>query len=230
MPRAGAGLVEQILARHPHVCCASAAPALEAVAHDLAARGGPPYPKCVRLLDESQLERAATAFRAALPERPTEVRYVVVRTPSDFLHLGLVELLFPRARVVHCVRDELDVALSCYAQDSSDPWFAFSGSFPGIAAHLRAHRRIMAHWRSALHTPIYEVSYEALVAEPAREVRALTAFLGLPWKESCLYPGGSARGRATPGRAARAIYTSSVGRHQRYARQLAPLRALLESS
>jgi tetratricopeptide (TPR) repeat protein len=229
MPGAGGGLVEQILASHPHVCRAHAASALEAVANELGARGGPPYPKCVRLLDESQLERAAAAFRSALPARPTEVRYVVVRAPSDFLHLGLAELLFPRARVVHCVRDEMDTALSCYAQDSTDRALAFSGSFAGIAAYLRAHRRLMAHWRAVLHTPIYELSYETLVTEPAREVRALTAFLGLPWKDSCLYPGGSARGRSTQGRPARAIYASSAGRHRAYAQQLAPLRALLDA-
>jgi len=150
--------------------------------------------------------------------------------PGDFAHLGLVELLFPRARVVHCQRDELDTALSCFAEDSVDPALAFGASLRGIAAYTLAHRRLMAHWRSVLRTPIFEIAYETLIAAPESQVRALTTFLGLPWHDDCLRFHDSRRATAASQvRALRPIYDSSLGRSRRYARELEPLRELLSA-
>ena len=37
------------------------------------------------------------------------------KLPLNFLHLGLIEILFPGARIIHCRRDAMDgSALSCY--------------------------------------------------------------------------------------------------------------------
>jgi len=135
-----------------------------------------------------------------------------------------VELLFPRARVVHCQRDELDTGLSCFSEDTSDPALAHGASLRGIGEFTLAHRRLMAHWRAVLRVPIFEVSYDRLVADPASEVRALKSFLGLPWQEDCLRFYESIRNR---NRGGRPISSSSLGRHRHYARELEPLREML---
>ena len=228
MPGAGGGLVQRILASHPHASVAPAPVALATVAQRLAMRARAPYPRCMREIDAAAAEQIAGDYRAALPMRSIEAQYVVHRAAGDCLHLALVELLFPRARVVHCVRDELDSGLSCFSRDSVDPALAFGASLHGIGVMTLAHRRLMAHWRKALRVPIFEVAYEALVADPEREIRALTSFLGLPWTAACLRFHESKRAHAViTGRPLRPIHTGSVGRHARYASMLEPLREML---
>ena len=159
-----------------------------------------------------------------------EARYVTHRAPVDFMHLGLIELLFPHARIVHCARHELDTALSCFAEDSVDPALGYCGSLCGIAAFTLAHRRLMAHWHSVLRTPIYELNYESLVTEPERETRALAEFLGLRWNEDYLRFYATSRAPSVGhARVRRPFHTSSIGRHRRYARELEPLRELLQN-
>jgi hypothetical protein len=223
--------VRQILASHPHAVVAPTPVALGTVAQRLAARAGVAWPRCMRELDAGVLEDVARDYRASLAVRGVETQYVVERACGDFLHLALVELLFPRARVVHCVRDDLDTALSCFSRDSVDPALAFSASLRGIGAMTLAHRRLMTHWREVLRVPIFEVAYEALVAAPEREIRALMSFLGLPWTEACLRFHESKRAQAAnPGRPLRPIRAGSVGRHVHYAAMLEPLREQLATS
>jgi tetratricopeptide (TPR) repeat protein len=225
MPRSGTSLLEQILASHPHVVVAPSPLPLGAVAQRLAWRAKRAWPACVSVLDAASLADVAHEYRATLPPRGVETRYLVHRVPGDFMHLGLVDLLFPRARVVHCQRDELDTALSCFSADSGDPARAHTATLRGIAAFTLAHRRLTAHWRAVLRAPIFEASYDRLVVDPAGEVRALKSFLGLPWHEDCLRFYESIRNR---GRTGRPISSSSLGRHRHYARELAPLREMLQ--
>jgi tetratricopeptide (TPR) repeat protein len=228
LPGAGTTLAMQVLAAHPHVVAVPEPLPLARVAAALAAAVGHPYPGCVRVATKEAIARAAAFYRASLPPRRVEARYSLHCVAVDFLHLGLIELLFPRALVVHCARDELDAALSAFTRDSIDPALGYAGSLRGIAAFTHAHRRVMAHWRATLRTPIYELRYEALVREPEREVRGLTNFLGLTWNEGCVRFHESRRAAAlAPARVRRPFHTSSIGRHARYARELAPLVELL---
>jgi tetratricopeptide (TPR) repeat protein len=231
LPGAGTTLAVQVIASHPHAVAVPEPLPLARVAATLADAVDRPYPGCVRIATKEAVSRAAAFYRASLPPRGVEGRYTIHCVAADFLHLGLVELVFPRARIVHCARDELDAGLSAFTRDSVDPALGYAASLRGIGSFTLAHRRVMAHWRATLRTPIYELRYEALVREPAREIRGLTNFLGLPWHEGCVRFHESRRAAAlAPARVRRPFYTSSIGRHARYARELAPLVQMLRPS
>jgi tetratricopeptide (TPR) repeat protein len=226
MPRSGTTLVEQILASHPAVFGAGELPDLLRLVAELPGRLGTDvkYPQCMRLLDQDTTDLLAEAYLQRLEAVAPGAGRVVDKMPGNFSFLGLIELLFPEARVIHCRRDPLDTCLSCYFQD-----FAMSQPYSFNLAHLglfyRDYERLMAHWKAVLNIPMLEVSYEELVNDQEQVSRQLVEFCGLEWDDKCLRFHENDRYVATSSydQVRRPVYSSSVKRWQKYEKHLGPL-------
>ncbi|MGH6884525.1 MAG: tetratricopeptide repeat-containing sulfotransferase family protein, partial [Geminicoccales bacterium] len=134
MPRSGTSLVEQVLAAHPDVHAAGELELLPGLAAHLGADGRP-WPQAARKLTADALDTLAADFRRAAPFPEEGVRRATDKTPGNFLFLGLIEMLFPNARVIHCRRDPLDVCLSCYFQNFGGVAPPFSYDLGDIGAY-----------------------------------------------------------------------------------------------
>jgi hypothetical protein len=141
-------------------------------------------------------------------------------------------MLFPKARVLHCVRDPLDTCLSCYFQNFhyGHLSLAFSADLRNLGAYYRQYQRLMAHWKAVLEIPILDVPYEALVADQERYTREMLEFCGLPWDENCLrfYDSRRVVSTASYDQVRQPMYQKSVGRWKHYEKYLAPLKEALE--
>ncbi len=229
MPRSGTSLVEQILASHPRVYGAGelniVVDMVRRLGRESAATGG--YPRCVRQLDTAALSALAKSHLQALNKLDDTADRVTDKLPHNFLHLGLIRLLFPNCRIIHCTRDFRDTALSCFFQNFSTASMAFTNSLDDIGAYYSEYLRLMAHWQDTLGLTIQEASYEQLVADQESVSRKLIAFLGLDWDPACLRFHESRRfvNTASYAQVVKPIYASSVGRHKNYAKYLGPLTA-----
>ncbi len=223
MPRSGTTLVEQILASHPLVHGAGEPPYMAEIAE---ASGFPMGPGRLEAADFAAL---GGRYLDLIGADAAEVRHVVDKLPSNFLYAGLIALILPRARMIHCRRDPLDTCLSCYSLlFTRGHEYAYDldelGRFYGL------YRRLMTHWRKVLPASVMlDFDYEALIAEPEAQIRRLLAFCGLPWDEACL------RFHETPRRVSSSsltqvrspLYSSSVGRAQDFRAWLGPLETAL---
>jgi hypothetical protein len=226
MPRSGTTLVEQILTSHPRVYGAGELDDLSQIAAALPRTLGSaePYPRCLDTLTQAQVDALAQQHLAKLAALSGNAPRVTDKMPLNFLNLGLIALLFPHARVIHCTRDPLDTCLSCY-------FCNFAGNLPYTydLAHLgqfyKEYTRLMRHWKKVLPVRMREVSYEQLVADPEAQMRALVAFCGLDWDGNCLEFHNTERAVMTASdvQVRRPIYNSSVGLWRRYEKHLAPL-------
>ena len=220
MPRSGTSLLEQMLDRHPAITGGGELKALHRVGAGLAA----PWQAA-----PSVLAAAGEQYRTALRQLDPGARRVIDKMPHNFLNLGLLWQIVPGARVIHCVREPLDVCFSCFRQRFSEG-MAYTTSLPWLAAFYAEYERLMAHWQAVLPPGmLYTVSYAELVQQPEATLRGVLSFLDLPWHAGCLRPESSRRVVATASRdeVSRPVYTSSVGRAGPYAAQLRPLEALL---
>jgi hypothetical protein len=116
--------------------------------------------------------------------------------PNNALHLALVGVALPGARIIWCERDDDDVALSCFQQTLS-PGLSWATTIEGIRCWQRGLRALKAHWEATLSQPILTVRYEDLVAEPEAQARRIADFLGLPFDPAMLDFGGARRHVAT---------------------------------
>ncbi|MBL8266796.1 tetratricopeptide repeat-containing sulfotransferase family protein [Steroidobacter sp.] len=227
MPRSGTTLTEQILASHKSVYGAGELQDLPRILKGLR----PGYPANIDTLDESQLAALAEEYLRSLQAQAGEALRITDKLPVNFMHLGMIATLFPRARIVHCRRDPMDVGLSCLIEQF-DMENDFSTRLDFFGQYFLQYDRLMAHWRATLPLPMFELRYEQLVADSSTQVHALVDYCGLEWDEACLKFQQADRAVRTPSRwqVRQPIYQRSVGRWRNYAEQMEPLRRLLSES
>ena len=226
MMRSGTTLVEQILASHPQIHGHGELEEIRWLAQSLPERlgVGGTYPACVAGLDVETMQSLTAAHLARLERDAAAALRSVDKMPHNFQFLGLIALLFPRAKLIHCVRDARDTCLSCYFQDFGVR-HAFTCDLEHLGRYYLDYRRLMAHWHAVLPIPILDVPYEALVADQEGWSRRIVEFVGLPWDERCLDYHKTERPVLTSSfwQVRQPIYTSSIGRWRHYERHVGPL-------
>ncbi|HET8819313.1 MAG TPA: sulfotransferase [Xanthomonadaceae bacterium] len=231
MPRSGTTLTEQLLASHPLVHACGELPDMAMVARELGPSGLLHGAPAGALLAPGALASGVARYHAAATRHaPADAKRLVDKEPTNFLHLGLVALMFPRARVVWCRRDPRDVAVSIFGENFAleETW---ATRLDTIGTYIRGQERLMRHWQAVLPLPILEFPYEALVGSTESGARAIVDFAGLPWDRACLDFHDNARAVQSPSRwqVRQPVHTRSVGRWRNYEAHLGPLLEALEA-
>jgi hypothetical protein len=143
----------------------------------------------------------------------------------NYMDIGLIHLMLPNAVILHSIRNPADICLSAYRKQF-ESGHETSYDLADIGAEYLRYREMMDHWADVLPNCVAEVSHEALVADPEREIRRLvTDLCGLEWDPSCLrfYETRRAVRTASVAQVRQPIFTSSIERWRRYEKHLGPL-------
>lgn len=232
MPRSGTSLVEQILGRHPAIRPCGERRDIYRLPRRLSNGDAERHwPEVLERVDRQTLASIARDYLDGGRAGDADCLRLTDKLPGNYINLGLIQLLFPGARVIYCRRDPMDTGLSCFQQNFRSKGMDFARDLRHIGLRQQACWRLMAHWSEALSLPIHVVDYETLVEDSENVSRGLVDFLGLPWDQACLDFHLSDRlvQTASYEQVRRPIYRSSVGRWKNYARWLAPLKAALEA-
>jgi tetratricopeptide (TPR) repeat protein len=225
MPRSGTTLVEQIISAHPEVHGAGEIGLLPALVSKIRGPQGTGFPLWAGALAGADLQRLAQAYLDGIAPRGPGKARLTDKTVGNLELLGLIHLILPNARIIHCRRDPRDVCVSCFSTRFSGG-HDYAYDLGELARYWRLYDQLMAHWRAVLPPGrIFEVDYEALVEDLEGSARRLIAHLGLEWDDACLRFYESAREVRTASFAQvrRPIYNGSVGRWRRFATHLEPL-------
>jgi tetratricopeptide (TPR) repeat protein len=220
MPRSGTTLVEQILASHPLVHGAGELKCLRRLVD-----GIENFPAGVTNLTGAQLMALGEAYLAFGAPMAAGRRYLLDKMPSNFQLCGMIRLILPDARIIHCRRDPVDTCLSCYTKLFAGEQ-AFTYDQTELGRFHRAYQKLMAHWRATLPASHFlEVDYEAVVEDIETQVRRMLDFLSLPWDESCLRFHETERPirTASVNQVREPLYRTSAGRWRKHASQLTQL-------
>ncbi len=231
-PRSGTTLIEQVLSAHPDVHGGGELLFIPKLTELLSRRhrhaGG--YPRCLPVVDKEELRSGARAYLESIRRLDREAARITDKLPGNFLHLGLIAILFPRARIIHCRRDAMDVCLSNYLQRFHDGHF-YSYDLADLGWFYRQYERLMAHWREVLPVSMFEVHYEDFVRDPEAWSRAMVDYCGLPWDARCLRFDENRRAVHTASnlQIRQPLYRSSVGRWRVYEPHLDELKRALRA-
>jgi tetratricopeptide (TPR) repeat protein len=145
---------------------------------------------CLDVLDGALLRELARKYQDGvqkiLDRQPAgrQPHRVVDKMPDNYLCLGLIALLFPRATLIYVKRDVRDVAVSCWMTHFRS--IRWADDTDSLARRIAEHRRLMTNWQAVLPVPMHEVCYEQLVDDFEPEARRLVAACGLDWEPACL--------------------------------------------
>ena len=230
MPRSGTTLVEQILSSHPRVSGAGELPIMRNVVLGISGQpAGRAYPESIGGLSEGSIHSAALEYLRALRARDASAPHIVDKMPGNFLYIGMIKLLLPNARIVHCVRDPIATCFSCFTQLFNAPQ-RFAYDLTELGTYHSSYRRLMSHWHRVLPGEIFDIRYEDLVEAQEATTRRLLEFCGLDWNDSCLTFHETQRSVRTSSaeQVRRPLYKSSVMGWRRYKEYLAPLLEALD--
>ena len=222
MPRSGTSLVEQIIASHPHIHGGGELPHIgRIVAHRTT---GVQFASWVAQMPAKMASEIGRAYAEDLSELAPEAARVCDKMPGNFLFLGLIALLLPRARIIHCRREPLDTCLSCYFHNFTHRHL-FSNDLADLAVYQRQYERVMAHWSDVLPISLMHVDYEALVANQESQSREIIEFIGLDWDARCLrfYENQRVVNTASNVQVRQKIYSGSISRWQHFKAHINPL-------
>jgi tetratricopeptide (TPR) repeat protein len=213
MFRSGSTLVEQVLAAHP-----SFTPAGEREFFPrLVASALPGYPEGLESVRETQLRAWSRAYAEESDRVFGRGARLTDKRPDNFLYLGLIKALFPRARFVVTLRDWRDVATSVFSTRLG-PAAPYSTDLRHIRHVIAQHDRLVAHWRSLFGDDMTTVRYEDLIAEPRVTIEKLLTSLGEQWSDRCLafHELRNTVQTASVWQVRQPLYSGSVGRWQRF--------------
>ncbi|MCF8479475.1 MAG: sulfotransferase [Rhodospirillum sp.] len=228
MPRSGTTLLEQMLASHGAVHGAGETLLLD---HCLAEAGLSAYALDPGVITPERVRRVGEGYLAGLRAMAPEAKRIINKTPANWLHLGILRLALPGARIIHSRRDPLDVGWSCY-KNLFGRGHAWTTDLSRLGRYQRLQDRLTAHWAAILSPErITAVDYEALVGDLEGEARRLVAFLGLDWDPACLHPAETERAVHSLSKVqVRApVHKGSVGKWRKVESHLEPLKRALET-
>jgi tetratricopeptide (TPR) repeat protein len=221
MPRSGTSLLEQIISSHPDAAGAGELMKITSIANSISPIIMFKQYKADwdKTINEASINKLSTEYLDVLLENRDNALRVTDKLPENYLHLGLIKVLFPNAKIIHISRSPLDTCISCYFQRFADNNLSWSYDPIWIANRFHAYRNIMEFWKNALPADsIYDIRYEDLVDNPEPNIRSIIDYCDLTWDESCLnfHQSDNVVKTASVAQVRNPIYTSSKQRWARY--------------
>ncbi|OYX93510.1 MAG: hypothetical protein B7Y78_08355 [Caulobacter sp. 35-67-4] len=233
LPRSGSTLIEQILASHSQVEGTMELPDLIVMARRLGGkanrRADSTYPEmlaelspeALRELGEEYLERTRV-------QRKTDRPFFIDKMPNNFAHTGLIHLILPKAKIIDARRHPLGCCFSGFKQHFARGQ-AFSYDLTDIGRYYADYVALMDHFDTVLPGRVHRVIYEAMIADPEGQIRALLDHCGLPFEPACLsfHENDRAVRTASSEQVRQPIFKDAVEHWQNFESDLEPLKQAL---
>lgn len=230
MPRSGSTLVEQILGSHSDVFAGGERQDLFIIIEQLCSELNEAYPLCIRLLDRQAITNLGSRYMERVSQLFNGCARFVDKLLSNYMQIGLITAIFPKAKVIHCQRNALDTCASNYCNNLF--MCPFTHDLRTLGLMCRQYERLMRYWHSALPGRILDVQYEEMVSDPETQIRRLLAHCELSWHPGCLNPHLTKRpvNTASATQVNSPINTRSIERWKNYEKHLGPLIKALSDS
>lgn len=232
LPRSGSTLLEQILASHSQIDGTMELPNIIATAHRLNGRRllteEARYPAILAELGGDHLQKLARTYLEDTAIHRKGAPRFIDKMPNNFLHVGLIHLMFPKAKIIDARRHPMACCFSGFKQLFADGQ-EFTYGLDEIARYYRGYVELMKHWDRVLPGVVLRVHYENVVAHTEEQVRRLLDFVGVPFEDACLDYYRTERSVRTPSseQVRQPIYTQGLDYWRNYESSLADLNTSL---
>ena len=185
LPRAGSTLVEHILASHPQVEGANEIKDLKQVIDAETQRRNSAFPLWVPDATAKDWQRLGREYLARTARwREAKPRFTDKSLVSWYL-VGAALAMMPASRAVIVRRDPVETCLGCFRQCFSEA-SGFACDLDEMAEYCIDFLRLTRFWLQKYPDRVFDLRYEALVADPETEIRRLLEFCELPFDPACL--------------------------------------------
>lgn len=228
MPRSGTTLTEQIISSHKNVFGAGELNFLtESIEKHILDK-----------VEEFNNENFLNALQKIRDEYVLSIKkfnytqeYITDKAPLNFRWVGLIKLIFPNSKIVHCKRDPMDICFSNFKNSFAGTSLSFSYDLENLGKFYNLYKKLMLFWKNNLAESFYDLQYENLIENQKVETKKLLDFCELDWDEKCLEPHKNKNLVATASivQVRSPVYNTSIKKWHNYYEQLTDLKKLIEN-
>jgi tetratricopeptide (TPR) repeat protein len=232
MPRSGTSLVEQILSSHPLVHGAGELGYMRSMLLKYCSKKvEPEIPDCIKKFGKNDFKKFGSAYVDKIRLHSQDAKYITDKMPHNFLNIGLIKLVLPNAKIIHCQRNPMDTCFSNFKNFFTGT-HKYAYDLQELGEYYKLYDQLMEYWHKILPGFIYDIQYEELVADQENQTRRLLEYCGLDWDDRCLSFHKSNRTvrTASSTQVRQPIYNDSVQLWKQYEKQLEPLLQALDYS
>jgi tetratricopeptide (TPR) repeat protein len=230
MPRSGTTLLERMLGAHPQVTDAGELRDFTVQLRWCCQRLGGPHldAELVRAAHTADLSELGRRYLGHTQWQAKGRAFFTDKLPANFLNVGFIANAMPQARILHMVREPMDVCFSNLKELFGDA-YPHSYDQGEMATHFQRYRALMAHWRRQFPGQVLDVHYDQLVTDPEAAARAVLGHCGLDWEPAVLAIEARTDAVATASAAQvrEPIHRRFLGQWRKYEGPLQPLRQAL---
>ncbi|MBA6340457.1 sulfotransferase [Colwellia sp. MB02u-10] len=234
LPRAGSTLLEQILASHSQVDGTMELHNILGLASRLRGRSHSQsdqeaqYPKNLNEINPEYFKRFGQQFIDETQVYREKAPLFIDKMPNNFLHIGLIRLILPNAKIIDARRSPMACCFSGFKQlfaEGQD----FSYDLEDMGRYYQAYLKLMAHWDDVLPDYVLKVNHEDVVDDLETQVRRMLDFCGLEFEQSCVDFHKTKRNIKTPSseQVRQPIYKSATEQWRHFEPYLTPLKKVL---
>jgi tetratricopeptide (TPR) repeat protein len=185
-PRSEHPQFEQVMAAHPGVSLLRDRNTLDMLVSTLKGLPGG-YPSSIARLDRSDRLALRRMYRLALArEGAVAGRLVLDQAPLRLVHAGLVQALFPKARLLLSLRHPCDAVLDNFMHPGPGDAAA---NFHTLAGAVRLYDATLGLWHKLqprLSLRVHELRREDVATAPKTALAETCRFLGIDWDPALL--------------------------------------------
>ena len=229
LPRSGSTLIEQILSCHSSVEGTMELPDILTIAGALAGKRKPDeeprYPKILASLSPQVCRDLGEEYlRETRIQRKTPKPKFIDKMPNNFLHIGLIQLILPNAKIIDARRHPMACCFSSFKQHFAEG-HRYSYTLEELGRFYREYVELMAHFDRVTPGKVHRVIYESMIEDTETQVRRLLAYCELPFESACLRFYENNRPVRTPSsqQVRRPIYRDGMEHWRNYQAWLQPL-------
>jgi len=219
MPRSGTSLVEQIITSHSTVFGAGELPQLsKIIKNELMVKNSLSTSNVNRLInDEPFLNKLRNKYYTYLDRFNAKEDILTDKAPLNFRWIGLIKILFPNSKIIHCSRDPKDNCLSLY-KNYFEGGLNFSYNQKELVSYFGLYSDLMNFWNTKFSSSIFEAKYEQIIKQPEKEIKKIINFCDLDWEDNCLkfYNNKTPIKTMSTAQARQPIYNSSVNSYAKF--------------
>ena len=186
LPRSGSTMIEQILSSHSLIEGTQELPNILTISRDIKLidqKKG--YPNNLLGLDQSSFDDLGKKYIDETKWARSSTPYFIDKMPNNFVHIGLIKLILPKAKIIDARRNPMDTCFSCFKQ-----YFAkgqhFTYDLDDIARYYKDYVRLMDYWKKLFPEEIFTINYEQVIENPNDRIRDLLEFCNVKFEDSCI--------------------------------------------
>jgi len=219
MPRSGTSLVEQIITSHSKVFGCGELPILSNIIRKNFIENNELIIETFdkKIEDPLIIENLRNEYLDFINYFNHKQKKITDKAPLNFRWIGFIKVLFPKARIIHCVREPKNNCLSMF-KNLFEGGLNFTYDQEDLVKFYKHYVKLMNFWKSNYSSDIMDVHYEDLISSSHNTIEKIVKFCNLEWEENCLkfYKNKTPIKTMSTAQARKPIYKTSLKSFEKY--------------